>query len=127
MFFMEAIADPKSSGPDWMPITPKKGSLFHAESQREAAEKLSDGRGDGVEVPRGGFAQQVFQLGEDLLDGVQIGRVFRQEEELGAGRADGMANGAALVAAEIVEDDECRPVSRSGREPSRCRDGISRR
>ena len=53
---------------------------------REAAEKLSDSRGDGVEVSRVGFAQQVF--------------------ELGAGRADGVANGASLVAAEIVDDDD---------------------
>ena len=25
--------DPLSPGPDWMPITPKTGSLFHADSQ----------------------------------------------------------------------------------------------
>jgi hypothetical protein len=25
--------DPYPRGPDWMPITPKTGSLFHAESQ----------------------------------------------------------------------------------------------
>ena len=25
-------------GPDWMPITPKTGSLFHAETQRETVE-----------------------------------------------------------------------------------------
>ena len=26
--------DPYPRGPDWMPITPKTGSLFHADSQR---------------------------------------------------------------------------------------------
>ena len=57
-------------------------------------------------VARGGFAQQVLELGEDLLDRVQIGRVFRQEEELGAGGADGVAHRLALVAAEIVHDDD---------------------
>ncbi len=35
------------------------------------------------------FRRQVFELGEDLFDRVQVGRVFGQEEELGAGRADG--------------------------------------
>ena len=29
---MEATVDPQSRGPDWMPITPKTGSLFHADS-----------------------------------------------------------------------------------------------
>src|SRR4051794_35844976 len=28
---MEASVDPQCRGPDWMPITPKAGSLFHAE------------------------------------------------------------------------------------------------
>jgi hypothetical protein len=26
---------PHPGGPDWMPITPKTGSLFHADSQKE--------------------------------------------------------------------------------------------
>jgi hypothetical protein len=30
---MEATVDPLPGGPDWMPITPKRGSLFHAETQ----------------------------------------------------------------------------------------------
>ena len=29
---MEATVDPCPGGPDWMPITPKTGSLFHAET-----------------------------------------------------------------------------------------------
>ena len=48
----------------------------------------------------------MLEFGEDLLDGVQIGRVFRQEEELGASGADGPANGLSLMAAEIVHDDD---------------------
>ena len=36
-------------------------------------------------IVRGGFAQQGLELGEDLLDGIEVGRVGRQEEELGAG------------------------------------------
>src|SRR6516162_3140867 len=30
---MEATVDRRRRGPDWMPITPKTGSLFHAYSQ----------------------------------------------------------------------------------------------
>src|SRR3954469_6753516 len=32
---MEASVDPECRGPDWMPITPKRGSLFHAETQSD--------------------------------------------------------------------------------------------
>jgi IS5 family transposase len=47
---MEASVDPPSRGPDWMPITPKTGSLLHADSHvfgdsayrsAEAEEKLA--------------------------------------------------------------------------------------
>src|SRR5216683_4757548 len=32
---MEASVDPQCRGPDWMPITPKTGSLFHAETHND--------------------------------------------------------------------------------------------
>jgi hypothetical protein len=53
-----------------------------------------------------GFAQKRFELGEGLLDWVEIRTVGRQEEELGADGADGFAHGTAFVAAEIVHDDD---------------------
>jgi hypothetical protein len=31
---MEANVDPLFRGPDWKPITPKRGSFLHADSQR---------------------------------------------------------------------------------------------
>src|SRR5271156_4785321 len=34
---MEASVDPQPRGPDWMPITPKTGSLFHAETHKAFA------------------------------------------------------------------------------------------
>src|SRR5258708_17120198 len=37
---MEATVDPQSRGPDWMPITPKTGSLFHADSQLGPAARI---------------------------------------------------------------------------------------
>ena len=48
----------------------------------------------------------MFELGKDLFDGVQIGRVFGQEEQLDAGRADQGSHGFPLVAAQIVHDDD---------------------
>ena len=55
----------------------------------------------------------MLELGEDLLDGVEVGRVFGQEEELGTGAANGPADGLATVAAEIVDDDDI--AGRKGR------------
>jgi hypothetical protein len=34
---VEASVDPQCGGPDWTPITPKTGSLFHAETHHSAA------------------------------------------------------------------------------------------
>ena len=61
---------------------------------------------DSVLGSGGGFSQQVLELGEDLLDRIEVGRVFRQEEELGASRSDRPSNRCAFVAAEIVHDDD---------------------
>ena len=52
-----------------------------------------------------GFAHQVFEFGEDLLDGVQIGAIWRQEQQPCADAADGRTDGRPLVAAQIVHDD----------------------
>ena len=48
----------------------------------------------------------MFELGEDLLHGVQVRRVFRQEEQFGADRADELTNGLASVAAQVVRNDD---------------------
>src|SRR3546814_8343869 len=53
-----------------------------------------------------GGSHPVFDLGECLLDGIEIGRVWRQEPEAGAGGADRIAYDAGLMAAEIVHDDD---------------------
>src|SRR6188768_248406 len=52
------------------------------------------------------LAHQVLELGKELLDGIEIGTVRRQEEEMGAGVADRVAGGFAFVRTEIVEDDD---------------------
>lgn len=48
----------------------------------------------------------MFELGKDLFDRVQVGRVFWQEEQLGSDGANELAHGFASVAAEIVQDDD---------------------
>src|SRR3984893_7892073 len=45
-------------------------------------------------------------FGEDLLNGVEIRAVRREEEEPCAGGSDHIANGLAFVRAEIVEDHD---------------------
>jgi len=53
-----------------------------------------------------GVAHPVSDPGECLLDRVEVGRIGRQAAEMGIGAADGVADDPALMAAEIVEDDE---------------------
>src|ERR1700687_1262407 len=74
---------------------------------REGWEQLADGRANGFNGACGGLAQQVLELGEDLLDRVEVGRVFRQEDQFGTHRADQPAHGLAFVAAKIVPDEDC--------------------
>jgi len=55
----------------------------------------------------------MFELGEDLLDRVEVGAVWRQEQQARAGASDRLADGGPLVAAQIIHDDdvarfECR-------------------
>ena len=52
------------------------------------------------------FAQERFELGEDLLDWVEVGAVGWQEEEPCAGISDCPAHGLSLVASEVVHDDD---------------------
>lgn len=67
----------------------------------------------GLNGALGGFTQQRFEFGEDLLDRSEIGTVGRQEEQLGAGVSDGPTHGLAFVTAKIVDNGdvawaECR-------------------
>ena len=62
----------------------------------------------------GGLAEERFELGEDLLNRVEIRRIRRQEAQRSAHSLNGPPHSRALVAAEIVQDDEV--ASREGRE-----------
>ena len=64
---------------------------------------------EGVEGSRRGFAQEGLQLGEPLLDRVEIGAVGRQVEQPSAGVLDRRSDALHLVARQIVEDVNWTP------------------
>src|SRR5205807_6505145 len=55
---------------------------------------------------RGGFAEAGLELGEHLLDRVEVGAVGREVSEFRARGLDGLANALDLVRAEIVHHDD---------------------
>jgi hypothetical protein len=81
---MEASVDPQCRGPDWMPITPKTGSLFHAETHIaplvEAVQTLSADlsslatRVSSLETAVAGFANRFTtkQLCVEKSDGTPV-------------------------------------------------------
>ena len=69
-------------------------------------EDLCAGLADGFVASRPRLSQQGFELGEDLLDRIEIGRVFRQEDEASADIADRRPHDLSLMRAEIVEDHD---------------------
>ena len=69
---------------------------------RYGLEEPGDGLLNLLEAPRVCLAQECLELGKRLLDGVQVGTVGRQIEQLGAGRPDRSPYGKGLMAAEIV-------------------------
>jgi hypothetical protein len=58
------------------------------------------------------LSQQSFELGEDRLDRIEIGGVFRQEDEAGSDIPDRPAHLFSLVRAEIVEDNDVARLQR---------------
>ncbi len=72
---------------------------------REASEGLPNGApqiGDGA-GRRG--PEQSLQLGEDLLDRIEVRAVGRKVEQLGPDRLDGLGHARHLVGLQVVEDD----------------------
>jgi hypothetical protein len=60
-----------------------------------------------------GLAQQMFELsepkatgGQHLFDRIEVGAVWRQEQQPRASGPDGAPDGGSLVAGEVVEDDD---------------------
>jgi hypothetical protein len=95
------------------------GEVVCAFRRGEAVEQLADGGANGIEVSGRGVAQQMLELGEDLLDRVEVGRVFGQEEQLGSGAADRLANGGSLVVLARLSMTTMSPGRKPGRRGSR--------
>ena len=53
-----------------------------------------------------GPSHPVLDLGEGLLDRIEVGRVWRQEPEPGPGGSDHVPDGGRFVRPEIVHDDD---------------------
>ena len=71
-------------------------------------------------------AQPMLDLGEDLLDRIEVWLIGRQEREFGSGGEDGIADRPRAMAAEIVEDDDIAGAKRRHQELSRCGTFIQR-
>ena len=48
----------------------------------------------------------MLKLSEDLFDGIEVGAVGGQEDQMRPDGADCLARGLALVGAEVVQDDD---------------------
>ena len=77
-------------------------AFFRPEAVKQGAEPLP-GRLHG---PFGCVTEQSFELGEDLLNRVEIRGVRRQEAQRGPHPLKGRAHGGTLVAAQVVHDDD---------------------
>jgi hypothetical protein len=73
---------------------------------RVLGEDFTAGVVDRLVASRFRLSRQSFELGEDLLDGVEVGGVFRQEHEAGSDIADRLPHRLSFVGAEIVEDHD---------------------
>jgi hypothetical protein len=75
-------------------------------------ESLADSEANGFDRSGSRFSEQVFELGKDLFDGVQVGGVFGQEEEFGSCGSDELTHDSASVTAEIVHDHDIAGTQR---------------
>ena len=72
----------------------------------DLGEGVFEGVRNSVEGPWLVLSDERLQLGEDLLDRIEVGRIFGQEEQAGAGGSDCLPHGLAFVRAEIVGYDD---------------------
>jgi len=77
-------------------IVARVSEVVGAFAWRVGAKQGSDGGADLVASAGCGVAQQVLELGEDLLDRAQVGRIFGQQEELGTAVSERFSDGGNL-------------------------------
>ena len=88
------------------------GEIVFALARTNCGESVRDCCDEGIERSGGRLSQQSFQLGEELLDRVEIGAVGRQIAQFGAGRFDRLLDAGDLVAGEIVHHDDVAGAER---------------
>jgi len=71
----------------------------------ECIQEFPDTLPYGLDGPFICLADHGLKLGEHHLDGVEIGAVGRQKEQMGADLAEGLACGFCFVASQVIEDD----------------------
>ena len=69
---------------------------------REVAEELTDAFPGFFGGSFGGFAKQMLELCEELLDWIEVGAVGGEKQQSGAGGADRRSHGFAFMASQIV-------------------------
>jgi hypothetical protein len=77
----------------------------------EALEDRPNAPPSGVDGSFLGLAQEGLELGKDLLDGIEIGTIGREEEELGADSMQSNAHCMVLVASEVAYAQNFPPWS----------------
>jgi hypothetical protein len=80
-------------------------------------ENVPAGIGDSLVGARASFAQQGLELGEDLLDQVQVARVFGREQQASADVSHRAPDGFPPMRAEIVEDHDVARLERWDEKP----------
>ena len=93
------------------------GEVVGAFGRGEGVERLAEGVPEGRDGSLGGGSQQGLELGEDLLDRVQIGRVRWQIEQVCATGLDGFTHASHLVRAAVVHDHDVARSERRGQSP----------
>src|SRR6516165_7352654 len=75
------------------------GEVVGAFGRGVGAEQFADGGDDRLEVSRRRLAQQMLELGEDLLNRVEVGRVLGEKEQLWTcpGKAESSSEGKRSV------------------------------
>ena len=74
--------------------------------------QLADAFPGGFDGSLGCFSQQSFELGEDLLNRIEVGRVGWQEQQSGTNRTDRGPDRLSFVACEIVDDHDVARLKR---------------
>ena len=82
------------------------GKVVSAFDRCEEVDHAADRRPEAIDGSLGGLAQERLELGESVLDWVEVGRVGRQVEEARARRLDPLSGRLPLVAGQVVHDDD---------------------